>query len=410
MSKPEKEKRTQNYLSIVLMVLTILATLVTAVPGFLALKKDISIVVYEERDSEMLLVKGVDKEKIKNILIEQNLPDAVTTIKLRNIGNVPAKDVRVSVVVPGEIVAVESIPSEDDKPAWVDFVKEYDKEKDSSRLIYKINNLGVGPTFQIDLSYRKDSSKWPRWSVFSDGVSAELLASIETINEEKNKPLQKSIFVFIVGLLITILVTVVTKAKANPQFASVMKEFLYAILPFYSVKHKITYRANWNKFKLDVIENLIGSGGKLLVLGKGDYDSNQTDNFWDAVLELNGVKIGLDVHTKEQRWSGVIGDEYDQKEFWLKIISMSRTGLVKPVIVFDQPPWEDEPGNYQKNLEKLSNNEIFYTPTIIIGEPKVITSEIINALGHNTSAEEADAQTLKLHNKALNTDAVTCAG
>lgn len=131
----------------------------------------------------MLYPHDADRYAIRNLLGERGIPDAFATLSLSNRGDIAAQEVVVSLSVPGRVVAEETEPPPETKPAWVAVFKEFDAEKDPSRIRYILKNVGLARTYSIKVSYISEPLGDARWEVFFDGKPGILVDGLVFVPE-----------------------------------------------------------------------------------------------------------------------------------------------------------------------------------------------------------------------------------
>lgn len=146
--------------------LTIVATLITAVPGFIALRAKHSQIVFETRNSQISFPTNAIGLRIKQILDKEGIPDASFVVALKNSGDQPAANVKVSISALGSLIAVNSRPSPQDNPPWVDIIAPQIQSNKPSVLTYQLKNMAVGPTLEIEVNYCRPESGMPACEIY----------------------------------------------------------------------------------------------------------------------------------------------------------------------------------------------------------------------------------------------------
>jgi hypothetical protein len=394
MTTPAERKSKEGTVALVLMALTIVASLVSAVPGFLSLREKKALLVFEQRDSEMLLVRGQDEAKVSAILEKENLPDALTTIRLKNCGKAPAKEVRISCSAPGTVVAYRTDPAKKDHPAWVDFPTEVKDAStsavDGSPVSIRLWDFGVGPIMQVDVSYRRKFSllsKKPDWQVFVDGVAAIPVPSLDSpADKTTNNFVWRTVLVFVFGFFITVVVTLSLRIRSNPLLRSTLLEVGDLILPVLRL-HGLVQRHRWRAYKDDVVAAVAQGGADLISFTDGNLSATTAEGFWDAIIEIKGKKIGLEVHTGDQEYPGLVGELPEQKHYALRIISMARAANLKPVIVVDIDLFSAGTGQRLRDiLLGLCEPSKWHSATFVHGTPTIAAAQILKLFTNDSDS------------------------
>jgi hypothetical protein len=219
MAASENTSRRDTKIVVSLGILTILATLFTALPGFLYLKTKRSLITYETRTSGIAFPTNSDIVRIKQLLDKEGISDATFNVSLNNSGNQPASDVRISIVVPGKIIAFNSNPSSKDNPPWVDISTSWDLTNNPSTVTYNLKNLAVGPKLKIEVNYSSNGNGDPSCEIYSDGFQATPDAA--NVTPESDTTLT-SIGVFLIGATLSLVVLIILRMKERPELKKLL--------------------------------------------------------------------------------------------------------------------------------------------------------------------------------------------
>ena len=170
----------ESKLATAIAVLTLLITIVVAIPGFMALNKDHPDVFYSVSKSEIVIPESLDKQKVSRTLSDNGVPTGNLIVSLINQGNIAANEVKVAVRAPGEIIVVDTNPNISEKPIWVDIPKIAVSSKSQSET-FVFQNLVSGKKLVLSVGYQKDAQATSSVSVVYDGKEATIASEITTI-------------------------------------------------------------------------------------------------------------------------------------------------------------------------------------------------------------------------------------
>lgn len=92
----------------------------------------------------------------------------------------------------------------------------------------------------------------------------------------------------------------------------------------------------WRQYKDNVLFALATMEGiKALSIADGNFRSDVAEEFWDGILEIRGVRVGLDIRTDSQKWFGFTGSLDEQKHYLMRLSQMAKKSNLLPVIVTD---------------------------------------------------------------------------
>lgn len=317
--------------------MTVAVTAINGVPAFLALYGKEPYVAYEIGRSQMLYPEDADRQAIRRLLGERRIPDAFATMSLSNRGDIPAQKVVVSLSVPGQILAEQTEPRLETKPAWVTVSKELDAEKDPSRIRYTLSNLGLARTYSIKVSFISEPLGDARWEIFYDGKRGVLVEDLSLVPENARAiSLVPTLKILGFGLLLSALAYLILR------YREVIRQSR-----FFRMGSEISAVPKWRRYKNDLVFEL----GKfelvrLCSTTDGSPDSTDSQGFWDAVFEIVGKRCALEVHISNQHWSGIMGNTDDQRAYCLRVHAMAQStdpSLTHVVLVNDKEVWSSAP-------------------------------------------------------------------
>lgn len=297
MINQDPTSRPASRLGLVLSVLSVLIALISAIPSFLALRAREPHVVYSASRAQMLYPRHADRDAIKALLKERAIPDAYAELALSNRGDQPAKEVVVSLCVPGRIVAEQTTPAVEERPAWVSLRKDSELEKDPTRVRYILTDLGLARDFSIKVSYISQSDEPPTWEVFADGRSGLLVGDIGAIpGNARAISFVPAIKTLGVGLLLSLAAYIMVRFQVS------IRSVAYG-LPVLGLLLRQEAGRKWSRYKADVVYEL-GTDPRVTIVssGEGDYSSSNPDTFWDAIIDVEGTAVGVDIRASAQLW------------------------------------------------------------------------------------------------------------
>ncbi len=172
MAEPISNSKSDKWIYITLALVTIVATLVPAVPGFLALKIKRSLITFATSASEIAYPPNADVARIKQVLAHEGIADSTYAISLQNVGDQPASTVGILISVPGEIISCKSTPAPKDTVPWITITSTFDPSNNPALVRYELRNMAVSPEVKIDVSYRRTDFGDPKCQIFADGFKA----------------------------------------------------------------------------------------------------------------------------------------------------------------------------------------------------------------------------------------------
>jgi hypothetical protein len=309
----------------VLGTLTVVATLIAAVPGFLSLKPKRSLVAYDITASEIVIPPGADRTRIKEVLDKEQIPDSIVALTIENIGDQPAATVSVSITVPGDILAHKSVPSFQDKPAWVSVSSIFDSQKNSSVVFYELNKLAVGPKFKIDVSFRRTRTGDAVSEIYSDGFTAIPTPSGSDSQNAKFNVF-KPLTIFVLGTLLTVAVSLFYTMKRMPELKDSVLMLFDAVSPFPFKKFRelqsaVTGHIQYMGYRSAILREIIRRPNvEITSVTEGKLKAVDPSHFWDIQLKISGAVVAIDAHTQSQNWFDGKGDV----EFCAKLSLMTK--------------------------------------------------------------------------------------
>jgi hypothetical protein len=219
--------------SAILGVLTLLATIIAAVPAFLTLNKNEPLVYYSVEDKPLPFSNHEAVKEFREFLVQKNIPPDNLEIKLRNVGNAPAKEIKLLVNVPGSLIKWEFRPSKNDTPPWADVPNNinFGFNSNISQKDEKIGNLAADNTLALKVGYLFKYKEAPKVEIYYDGVKAKLINDVSKAPKYNQYTVFKiPALILLAGIVITILWATATILLNNDKYRQELAEILKAIV------------------------------------------------------------------------------------------------------------------------------------------------------------------------------------
>ncbi len=221
-----------QWISLLIGALTIVATIIAAIPSFIGVTQDRSSVFYQTEVFSILNPGSPDIDRVSAVLRENKIPDSRLTVICMNTGNGAAKELRVRIQVTGDIQEGFTEPVPADQPIWVTPPDSIKPSENGTVLTAKFRDLAPGKPVSISAAYfSSQNTTHPVIDVFFDGKPATQVKNVRdapsyTFVGAFRLPLT----IFGVGLAFAVLVAAIVILKRNPDLASALAKFLLEIL------------------------------------------------------------------------------------------------------------------------------------------------------------------------------------
>src|ERR1044072_677859 len=237
--QPQRKRGNGQVITLVMGVLTVIATLVAAIPAFLQLGQDRASVYYEFQALSVLNPTSGDVERVKTILQQNNIPDSRAVLKIINTGDGVAKKVKAQVTLEGSIVEVSTDPNLESNPIWVDLPKQLNEFKGKNTATLEVGNLAPTKLLTISIGYNSSGNSTPNIQpqVFFDYRPAIQIENISAApTNTAYQVLKIPLGILGVGVLLTLIVAAIIVIRRNEVLSSVLWRFfiewLYEVTPF----------------------------------------------------------------------------------------------------------------------------------------------------------------------------------
>ena len=210
--------------------LTLIAAIIAAVPGFLALNKEHAAIYYAVTASGIQIPDSLDPNSVRKVLSSNGIPSNTVNIELINQGNHQADEVKISVSVPGEFVTFSSTPKKDDNPIWVQ-LPSLQLPSNKSSVQFSVSQLGTTKRLDLSFGYQKGSEEMPEVQVFYNGNPAHLVESVNVVSPWSTWDVFRiPLFILVGGLIVVLLWAAGVVIVNTPKFKEQLQEFLIKVV------------------------------------------------------------------------------------------------------------------------------------------------------------------------------------
>lgn len=228
--KQKEFKGSGHLITTILGILTLILTVVTAIPSFYSAFSNTPKIYYSVANQKILIPASIEETKIKKLLKDNDISEATLKIDIVNSGDVQAKSVKVGVTSPGEIELIKTDPPANPTPIWVKIKIDHDPKKVPENAIFSFNELIPTKKISVLIGYHIDKSNTePIVDVIYDGRPATMTDNVDSVPMWSWwQAFQIPIKVFGFGLLFTVLIGSVVVIRNNPKlreaFLLILKE------------------------------------------------------------------------------------------------------------------------------------------------------------------------------------------
>ena len=224
-------KKWQHRVTTILGVVTVLVTIVSAIPNFMGLYSELPDVYFDRFSSSVIIPQSIGEKRVRKILQSNGIPDSTFRINLINQGNGFAKEVKVAIEVPGQIMALTSVPSSKDEPIWVD-VPNLGFQPNSNKTHITLKNMATTKPLRIEVGYWKASEEKDELvDVFYDAKPATLVSDVGSIKKWQHlKPFRLPLTILGIGLLVIFLWVIIIVLIENKVLRAAIVELFKTII------------------------------------------------------------------------------------------------------------------------------------------------------------------------------------
>jgi len=144
----------------IVIISSAIASIISLIPDFLVLKKEEPKVFYSWTIDIIDFPENEDIIKVFNYLSDNKLPHGILEIDIINKGNLPAKEMTVRTYLDLKILKLLTIPSREEKVAWIEFADNEEFYIDNKMVVIKkFNNFATGKPLKIQAWIQFDSTQ-----------------------------------------------------------------------------------------------------------------------------------------------------------------------------------------------------------------------------------------------------------
>ncbi len=245
------EAKVKFQFSTLIAIVTIIVAIIAIIPAFLSLNKEKSVVYWSFESRAYSAPDGIEKNLFFDFLKKNNIPPFLLSLKLKNCGNIPSKEVRFSVSTHGQIVRYVFTPSQTDNPIWVEIPpdKELGFNSGVTNIVQTVKKMAPNRLLSFGMGYENQKNEPLVIEVFSDGIECEYVSDISSVTPwNPFKVFHLPAYIFAGGLSIAILWILLSVIFTNPLYRKTLIELVKSILsglnPIYQVSIN---KAEFNK-------------------------------------------------------------------------------------------------------------------------------------------------------------------
>lgn len=227
-----------NWLNLLIGLLGLVIAVISAIPGFMALSKDEPRLYYSKSTYQVILPDGIDRNKVLGLLSKNQVPHGKLELQIINKGEGPSSFVKIRIQTNARIKYLATIPSINDKVAWIEIGKSELFELDSTTVAtQELKSFSVGEPFIFQTWFEFDSLQNRALSneniqLYYDGKPAIEVADIKTAPQltllsRFELPLKVLLGTFALSLVLALL----SKVIRNPEFREQLVASVVASTP-----------------------------------------------------------------------------------------------------------------------------------------------------------------------------------
>jgi hypothetical protein len=216
------ETTTEKWLTSSLAVLTIIISVITSIPSFIALNRDRPLLFHSISQISVLNPAWPNYPEMVALLHSNKIPTARCRIDLLNNGDAQANEVRIGIAVSGPIAAITTVPDARQKPVWAEIPTNLATYYGTKAAQIDIRRLAPTKVLRLEVAYFSPPGQTDNGTVdaFFDGKPSTLVGDIgaaprPTILASFRIPL----LVLGIGMGITLGVAAVLVLRRNRELA-----------------------------------------------------------------------------------------------------------------------------------------------------------------------------------------------
>ncbi len=220
MTEEAKHKSSKIGFSSWITLCTFIVTIIALVPAFWNLNSERPRLFYSYILSANEPPDFVDPVKFRQFMKNNVVPSHSVMVLLKNMGNAPAEEIKLSVNVPGKVVRGIFKPSSTEQPIWVDLPPNFELGFDSEASVttQAIQNMATDRLLLFGVGYESRSKETPDIEVYCNAQEATFIDDIDMAPAwNPHKVFYFPATVLGVGLLCTVLWVSGSAIMAKPQ-------------------------------------------------------------------------------------------------------------------------------------------------------------------------------------------------
>ena len=218
------------YITSGLTALTIVATLFAAWPAFVQTFGDRPQLFYSVTQSQLMIPRSLDGDRIRKMLRNEGIPDANVRIQVVNQGARQASEIKIGLSVDGALSSIKTEPDPSGNPVWVSITPP-DLSQHGGNATLVLKNLVPNRIVSAEYVYHGASAKYS-CDVVADGLLAEQVADVALVPQWSLwQTVRRPVLLLAGGLAISIGLGVFVAAWRNAKFRSLILEVLDVVSP-----------------------------------------------------------------------------------------------------------------------------------------------------------------------------------
>ncbi len=200
----------------ILAFLAIIISIIVAIPSFIALNESRTIIYYSVDNNRIEIPNSIDKKRINEIFIKNNIPNNSSIIEISNKGNKKAKTVEIASSVPGKINYLEFEPELNDKQI---LAKLLNSEIDSNSFKINIGDFYEDFNLKIKIGYFdiKNQDIKDIQIIYDDFKAQKVKSAFSEPKWTYWTMFKTPVYILLIGLGIALLVALIINIMKNEK-------------------------------------------------------------------------------------------------------------------------------------------------------------------------------------------------
>jgi len=218
--------------SAVIATATFVVAILALIPAFLSLNKEMPDLHYSYILSHYKAPDGIEEKLFTEFLTKNNIPTHRLSLQFKNTGNVPSKEVKLSVETQSSIVRYAYTPSKKDDPVWV--VLPDDAElgfgSGTKKIVQTFQALSPNRLLVFGVGYEGESQQSPKIEVFGDAIEATFVPDISEVQPwSLYRVFYIPGYILAAGLLLTLFWVIGSVICSNPYYRNIISDEILTI-------------------------------------------------------------------------------------------------------------------------------------------------------------------------------------